>query len=81
MERNIFDSIALPKIHSAPVHFEPIGDQSTELDAAAEVAAFVGRPDRAADLDVKQDVVIPQAPLSTGLSPFAEAAGLYSSQS
>lgn len=27
------------------VRFEPVGDQATELDAAAEVAAFIERPD------------------------------------
>lgn len=33
----------------AEVSFEPVDDPATGLDAEAEIAAFVDRPDRAAD--------------------------------
>ena len=62
------------------VRFEPVGDQATELDAAAEVAAFIERP----------DTVIEASPTIAGCTrnseccgsrtratPFSDAAGFY----
>ena len=62
------------------VRFEPVGDQATELDAAAEVAAFIERP----------DTVVEASPTIAGCTrnseccgsrtratPFSDAAGFY----
>ena len=62
------------------VRFEPVGDQEPELDAAAEVAAFIDRP----------DPVIEASPTIAGgtrnseccgsrtrATPFSDAAGFY----
>ncbi|NTV09481.1 MAG: hypothetical protein HGA47_01750 [Zoogloea sp.] len=65
------------------VRFEPVGDQATQLDVAAEIAAFVERPD---------PVVIEAVPIMVGgtrnfescgsrtrATPFSDAAGFYES--
>ena len=59
--------------------FEPVGDQSNELDAAAEVAAFVER-----SAPVVVEVVPARASKAAGIgstrnTPFSEAAGFYGS--
>lgn len=60
--------------------FEPVGDQSSTLDAAAEVAAFV---ERSAPTVV--EVVPARATKAVGIgsstrnTPFSEAAGFYGS--
>jgi hypothetical protein len=49
--RGFFDclDVAAAERHQAhPVEFEPVGDQSTDADHEAEVAAFVNRPAQAA---------------------------------
>ncbi|CAM5399105.1 hypothetical protein [Eoetvoesiella caeni] len=54
----------------------PLGDQSTEVDAAAETAAFVARPDPARGIEPKL-VSIEVKGGTNRRSAFAEAAGLY----
>lgn len=80
MQRSFFDLLDVLPTQSAPCTFEPVGDQSVELDAAAEIAAFVTRPDRSAAFESSKPMQSPQTPFSTGLTPFAEAAGIYSQQ-
>lgn len=77
MQRTIFDSLDALTTKRAACIFEPIGDQSTELDAAAELAAFVARPDRSEGFETKEQPRTSKTFPSTGLSAFAEAAGLY----
>lgn len=75
-----FDCLALDQVQQPAVEFEQPGDQSTELDAAAEVAAFVDRP-------VPSAIEITRLARSSSNSysgsnrntPLAEAAGIYSS--
>lgn len=54
----------------------PLGDQSTEVDAEAEAAAFVARPASAREIETKP-VIIEAKSGSNKWSAFAEAAGLY----
>ncbi|ASK33223.1 hypothetical protein CEK62_20065 (plasmid) [Alcanivorax sp. N3-2A] len=54
----------------------PLGDQSTEIDAAAETAAFLARPDPARGIEPKS-VSIEAKGGTNQRSAFAEAAGLY----
>lgn len=54
----------------------PLGDQSPEIDAAAEAAAFVARPDFVRGIETKP-VSIEAKGGSNQRSAFAEAAGLY----
>lgn len=54
----------------------PLGDQSTEVDAEAETAAFVARPDLVREIETKP-VIIEAKSGSNKRSAFAEAAGLY----
>lgn len=54
----------------------PLGDQSTEADAAAETAAFVARPDPVREIETKP-VSIAVKSGGSQRSAFAEAAGLY----
>ncbi len=77
MQSTIFDSLDELTTQPTPCTFEPIGDQSTELDAAAELAAFVTRPDRAEGFETREQPTTPNTFPSTDPSPFAEAAGLY----
>ncbi len=58
------------------VFVSPLGDQSTDVDAAAETAAFVARPDPARGIELKL-VSIEVKGGSNQRSVFAEAAGLY----
>ena len=75
-----FDCLALDQVQRPAVEFEQPGDQSTELDAAAEVAAFVDRPVPSAI-----EATRPARSSSNSYSgsnrntPLAEAAGIYSS--
>jgi hypothetical protein len=62
------------------VRFEPVGDQATELDAAAEVAAFIERP----DTDIEASPTIAGGTRNseccgslTRATPFSDAAGFY----
>lgn len=77
MQRTIFDSLDELNTKPTPYKFEPVGDQSTKLDAATELAAFIGRPDRAESLEPPKETPSSEISCSTNLSPFAEAAGLY----
>ena len=54
----------------------PLGDQSTEVDAAAETAAFMARPDPARGIEPKPASIEVKGG-SHQRSAFAEAAGLY----
>lgn len=54
----------------------PLGDPSTEVDAAAEAAAFVARPGPVRGIETKP-VSIEVKSGSNQRSAFAEAAGLY----
>lgn len=60
----------------------PLGDESTELDADTEVAAFVARANPAPGVQTEREearVMDKTVGASTGRTPFAEAAGLLSS--
>jgi len=59
--------------------FEPVGDQSSELDAAAEVAAFVERSAPAVVEAVPARATKAAGIGSTRNTPFSEAAGFYGS--
>ncbi|WP_096779510.1 hypothetical protein [Zobellella denitrificans] len=81
MKRSFFDGLDVVASQDTAAHFEPVGDQSAELDAAAEVAAFVGRPDPFPDVETGREearVMDKSAGTSTGSTPFAEAAGFLS---
>ncbi|WGQ36974.1 hypothetical protein QEZ63_07515 [Alcaligenes faecalis] len=54
----------------------PLGDQSTEVDATAETAAFVAKPSLVRGIESKP-VSIEIKGGSNQRSAFAEAAGLY----
>lgn len=65
-----------PREEVSQVFVSPLGDQSTEVDAEAETAAFVSRPASMREIETK--------PVSFEVnggrnerSAFAEAAGLY----
>ncbi|BEH16714.1 hypothetical protein [Marinobacter shengliensis] len=82
MERSFFDALDVIATQDTVLQFEPVGDQSTELDEAAEVAAFVGRPSPALGVQTEREearVMDKTVGMSTGRTPFAEAAGLLSS--
>jgi hypothetical protein len=60
----------------------PLGDESTELDAETEVAAFVARANPSPGVETERGesrVMDKSVGASTGSTPFAEAAGLLSS--
>ena len=65
------------------MEFEPVGDQSNELDAAAEVAAFVERSApaciEAAPAPNRRSCKAECIGSSTRNTPFSEAAGFYGS--
>lgn len=68
---------ALDECHEEVQAFvSPLGDQSTEIDAEAETAAFVTRPDPVRAVETKP-VIIEAKSDSNKRSAFAEAAGLY----
>lgn len=56
--------------------FEPIGDQSTEVDAENEIVAFVARPEANREIEAKPMRSMDTTSGGTGRSAFAEAAGL-----
>lgn len=58
------------------VFVSPLGDQSTEIDATAETAAFVAKPSLVRGIESKP-VSIEVKGGSNQRSAFAEAAGLY----
>lgn len=63
------------------VEVEPVGDQSAELDAAAEVAAFVDRHAPSA-IEATRPAARSSSNSYSGSNrntPLAEAAGIYSS--
>ncbi len=65
-----------PKQDVAQVFVSPLGDRSTEIDATAETAAFVARPDLERGVE-PTPVSIAVKGSSNRRSAFAEAAGLY----
>jgi hypothetical protein len=80
--RNFID--ALDGLDAVPadteLKFEQIGDQATEVDADAEIAAFVNRPAIVAEAEAPQRIKRTSKTYSggdgTGRSAWAEAAGL-----
>lgn len=78
-----FDCLAFDRVQRPAVEFEPAGDESSELDAVAEVAAFVDRPVTSAVIDAKPTAKATSSRSNDGSSakdtPLAEAAGFYSS--
>ncbi|WP_251850719.1 hypothetical protein [Enterobacter asburiae] len=82
--RGFFDclDVAAADPHQAQaVEVEQPGDQSTELDAAAEVAAFVDRPAPSA-IEATRPAARSSSNSYSGSNrntPLAEAAGIYSS--
>lgn len=83
MKRSFFDGLDVVASQGTTAYFEPVGDQSTELDVAVEVAAFVDRPDPFPGVETGREeetrVMDKSAGTSTGSTPFAEAAGFLSS--
>lgn len=82
MERSFFDALDVIATQDTVLQFEPVGDQSTELDEAAEVAAFVARPSPSLGVQTEREearVMDKTVGMSTGRTPFAEAAGFLSS--
>ncbi len=76
-----FDCLALDQVQQPVVEFERPGDQSTELDAVAEVAAFVDRPVPSA-INATRPAAKSSSNSYSGSSrntPLADAAGFYSS--
>ena len=82
--RGFFDCLdvaAAEQRQAQAVEVEPVGDQSTELDAAAEVSAFV---DRSAPSAIEATRAAARSSDSSYSgsnrnTPLAEAAGFYSS--
>ncbi|EMA4490278.1 hypothetical protein RVS57_001296 [Pseudomonas aeruginosa] len=76
-----FDCLTLDQAQQPAVEFEQPGDQSTELDAAAEVTTFVDRPAPSA-FEITRPAARPSSNSYSGSNrntPLAEAAGIYSS--
>jgi hypothetical protein len=76
-----FDCLALNQVQRPVVDFEQPGDQSTELDAAAEVSAFVDRSAPSA-IGATRPAARSSSNSYSGSNrntPLAEAAGFYSS--
>lgn len=65
-----------PREEVSQVFVSPLGDQSKVVDAEAETAAFVARPDPMREIEAKP-VRIEGKTRSNQRSAFAEAAGLY----
>ena len=79
--RGVFDCLALDQVQRLAVEFEQPGDQSTELDAAAEVSAFVDRSAPSA-IEATRPAARSSSNSYSGSNrntPLAEAAGFYSS--
>lgn len=82
--RGFFDclDVAVAEQNQArAVEVEPSGDQSTELDEAAEVAAFVDRAAPSAIETIRPAVRSSSTSFSSSNrnTPLADAAGFYSS--
>lgn len=60
----------------AQVFVSPLGDQTTEVDVAAETAAFMARPDPVRRIESKPANIEAKSG-SNQRSAFAEMAGLY----
>lgn len=60
------------------VFISPLGDQNTVIDRELETAAFVSRPDPTREIETKPVKADVNTSSGTGMTPFAEAAGLYS---
>ncbi len=76
-----YDCLAFDQVQRQAVEFERPGDQSTELDAAAEVSAFVDRSAPSA-IEVTRAAARSSDSSYSGSNrntPLAEAAGFYSS--
>lgn len=76
-----FDCLAFDQVQRQTVEFEQLGDQSTELDAAAEVSAFVDRSAPSA-IEATRPAARSSSNSYSGSNrntPLAEAAGFYSS--
>lgn len=65
-----------PREEVSQVFVSPLGDQAKVVDAEAETAAFVARPDPMREIEAKP-VRIEGKTRSNQRSAFAEAAGLY----
>lgn len=65
-----------PREEVSQVFISPLGDQSTEVDAETETAAFVSRPDPMRESETKP-ISIEVNGGRNERSAFAEAAGLY----
>ena len=65
-----------PREEVSQVFISPLGDQSTEVDAETETAAFVSRPDPMRASETKP-IRIEVNGGRNERSAFAEAAGLY----
>ena len=65
-----------PREEVSQVFVSPLGDQSTEVDAEAETAAFLSRPDPMRESETKP-ISIEVNGGRNERSAFAEAAGLY----
>jgi hypothetical protein len=65
-----------PREEVSQVFISPLGDQSTEVDAETETAAFVSRPDPMS-FRVSMAISIEVIGGRNERSAFAEAAGLY----
>ena len=82
--RGFFDCLdvaAADPRQAQAVEVEAVGDQSTELDVAAEVAAFVDRPAPSA-IEATRPAARSSSNSYSGSNrntPLAEAAGIYSS--
>ena len=82
--RGFFDCLdvtATEPRQAQAVEVEPVGDQSTELDVEAEVAAFVDRPAPSA-IEATRPAARSSSNSHSGSNrntPLAEAAGIYSS--
>lgn len=74
-----FDCLAFDQVQRQAVEFERPGDQSTELDAAAEVSAFVDRSAPSAIEATRPAARSSSYSGSNRNTPLAEAAGFYSS--
>ena len=75
-----FDCLALDQVQRLAVEFEQPGDQSTELDTAAEVSAFVDRSAPSA-IEATRPAARSSSNSYSGSNrntPLAEAAGFYS---
>jgi hypothetical protein len=83
MTRSIFDRLNENRPQESSPRFEPIGDLSTELDATTEVAAFVHRSAYTPGVQSEREVARVMESFvggSTGITPYAEAAGFSSSR-